>query len=273
MRAAPLLAAALLASCRPPEPAVCEVTFTAMGTSGSIKVRGGAATAADTAIFSRLDALFSHWREDSPLSRFNAAPARTPFPAPPELVEIVGLAEVLGGRTRGAFDITAGSRRGAVAADRTAGTLTRPHEDTRIDLSAVAKGYAIDRAAEALEARGIDDYLIEFGGELRAGPGGGWTVGVEMPHAPGTLLAKLELRGAAIATSGTYRQGAHILDPSTGAPPPTEVVSATVLAPTAAEADAFATALAVTGEPITADAAVLFADGRSVWRGRLAPLP
>lgn len=239
--------------------------FKAMGTTGTVKVRGAAVPLFD--VVHKLDFLLSHWDPDSTLSKFNRSPAGTPFSAPPEFIDIVILANELHQRTNGAFDVALGS--GKIEADPAAKTLTRSQPKTRIDLSAIAKGYAIDRLAEAIEG---DDYLIEFGGELRAGAGGSWTVGIEHADGSGALGRTIELQGKSVATSGTYRLGEHIVDPRTGKPATTNVRSASVLADSAAEADALATALMVTGVPIE-DSLLVFKDGSQQSLGLFTPAP
>ena len=256
-----LVAMLLLAGCG--EPQTTSLTFECMGTTGSVKVRDGALP--DLDIVYQLDSELSHWKPDSPLSQFNKAPAGAPFLAPESLVDIVLLANELCTRTDGAFDIALGS--GRVTVDHDAQTLTKSKRTTRIDLSAIAKGYAIDRLAEAIAS---DDFLIEFGGELRAGPGGSWTAGIERKDGSGTLRRTVKLRGQSIATSGTYRLGEHIVDPRTGEPATAGVVSASVIAKTAAEADALATALMVTGKPI-GSASIVFGDGKVRETGAFAP--
>ena len=129
-----------------------------------------------------------------------------------------------------------------------------------VDLSAIAVGYAVDRVAELLGARGFDRYLVDIGGELRAagaGPAGGpWRIAVQRPDAPeGRAQHLLPLADAAVATSGDYRRFyerdgrryAHAIDPRTGAPVRHALASVTVVAASAAEADAAATALLVLG--------------------------
>ena len=132
-----------------------------------------------------------------------------------------------------------------------------------LDFSALAKGYAVDRIARLLELSGCRSYLVELGGEVRvhgANAGGQpWRIGIESPF--GSRLAlQLSLREGAVATSGDYRQyrplesetgrvrATHILDPRSGAPVNHRLASATVVAETAALADAYATALMVLGE-------------------------
>jgi thiamine biosynthesis lipoprotein len=127
-----------------------------------------------------------------------------------------------------------------------------------VDLGAIAKGWAVDRAMAALQGRGIASAIIDAGGDLRiAGsrPGKGfWRIGVQDPREAGALLLTLDLTDTAIVTSGDYErffmEGGvryhHILDPATGMPA-AGCRSVTVLASTAAEADAAATAAFVLG--------------------------
>ncbi len=135
---------------------------------------------------------------------------------------------------------------------------------TALDLSAIAKGYAVDRVSLAISELGVGSHLVEIGGEIRVsgpGPGGGlWSVGVEAPlpgNVPGaSLFGLVEVVNASVATSGNYRQSRtvqgvevhHTLDPRTGRPATSGVGSATVIAPTCALADGLATALMVLGE-------------------------
>lgn len=129
-----------------------------------------------------------------------------------------------------------------------------------LDVDAIAPGYAVDLVAERLEAAGIDHYMIEIGGEVRVhghnASGAAWRIGVERPAESGRTVARvLELDAMAVSTSGDYRDffvagGArysHTLDPRTGRPVTHGLASVTVLRPTAAEADALATALSVLG--------------------------
>ncbi len=130
-----------------------------------------------------------------------------------------------------------------------------------IDLSAIAKGYGVDHVAEGLESLGRRDYLVEIGGEVRARgerPGGGpWRVAIERPQDEGRAIHSLvELQDRAMATSGDYRifyieggkRFSHTIDPRTGRPVEGGPASATVVADTATEADAWATTLMVLGE-------------------------
>lgn len=128
----------------------------------------------------------------------------------------------------------------------------------QLDLGGIAKGYAVDQAAEALQRHGVRQGMVNAGGDLRLlGPhpdGDPWIVGVQHPLAPARLLLALSLDGGAVATSGNYlryrvynsRRYGHLLHPQTGYPART-ALSVTVVAPTAMRADALATAALVMG--------------------------
>jgi thiamine biosynthesis lipoprotein len=131
----------------------------------------------------------------------------------------------------------------------------------RIDLSAVAKGYAVDSLAELLKQHGIDNFLVEIGGELQLSgvrmDGTPWKIAIEKPvEEKREVETIIPLTGTALATSGNYRnfyveQGqryAHTIDPRQGRPIRHKLASATVLDPSCARADALATALMVLGE-------------------------
>src|SRR5699024_3575324 len=128
--------------------------------------------------------------------------------------------------------------------------------DIDVDLSAIAKGYGVDRVAELLESRRIYNYLVDIGGEERVkghSPRGvPWQIAIERP-VPGKRRAEriLALSLSAIATSGDYRnyfeqdgqRYSHIIDPRTGWPITHKLASVTVLSMIAMHADALATAL------------------------------
>ena len=134
--------------------------------------------------------------------------------------------------------------------------------EAKLDFSAIAKGYAVDALGTLLEERGVNSYFVEIGGEVRTRgehpdrrP---WRVGIEQPTENGSergVQAVLLLNDAALATSGNYRQYriqngrkvAHILDPRTGNPESTSLLSVSVLAEDAMTADGYATAFMVMG--------------------------
>ena len=138
--------------------------------------------------------------------------------------------------------------------------LRKQAPGVRLDLSGVAKGYAVDLVADYLSEKGMADYLVEVGGELRAsgtGPAGGpWRVGIENPSlAANDVQHVVDLGKEALATSGNYRifferdgrRYSHVIDPQTGRPVDHDLASVTVLAPTTHEADALSTAMLVLG--------------------------
>mgnify|MGYP001765856861 CR=1 FL=1 len=129
-----------------------------------------------------------------------------------------------------------------------------------IDLSGIAKGYGVDRMAEVASAHGVPSYLVGIDGELRAKgrkpDGRAWVVGQERPdRAARALAGVIELTDAAVATSGDYRHvheidertWSHTMDPRTGAPLAGDLAQVTVVAESCMLADAWATALMVSG--------------------------
>jgi len=135
--------------------------------------------------------------------------------------------------------------------------------NTFIDFNAIAKGYAVDVISEFLESENIDDYLVEIGGEIRCKginkkKQTEWKVGVENPNFDGTqsLLKAIRLKDEAMATSGTYRKFkvdslgnryAHIINPKTGYPSKTNMLSVSVITNDCMTADAYATAFKAMG--------------------------
>lgn len=229
------------------------------------------------------EALMSTYRRDSELARFNASTLRSWQPISATTARVLATAEQVRDESSGAFDPAAapliqlwgfGAAAGnpRVSAPVPAGLLSRVvhagieleadrvrkhHPHAALDLNGVAKGEALDRVASMLEAAGLADYLVEIGGEVRArgpGPGGsGWRIGIE--HPGGGIGWMVALERQALATSGDYvdffveggRRYCHILDPRTGRPVEHGLSLVSVVAPSAMEADAWATALMVMG--------------------------
>jgi thiamine biosynthesis lipoprotein len=140
--------------------------------------------------------------------------------------------------------------------------LAKTVDGLEVSFSATAKGFGIDKVASLLEELGISNYMVEIGGELRVSgskPNGvPWIIAIEQPDAPmGTRQSHRELKlgSTGIATSGDYRifyemdgeTFTHLIDPATGMPVKHELVSVTVLHPSAMTADGLATALTVMG--------------------------
>lgn len=136
------------------------------------------------------------------------------------------------------------------------------NSNIKIDFNAIAQGYSVDVLAAFLEKQGVKNYMIEVGGEVIAkgknDRGTFWKLGIDKPtdiNAEHQLQAIIELKNRALATSGNYRKFyekdgirySHTIDPKTGYPVQHSLLSATVLAPDCASADAYATAFMVMG--------------------------
>ena len=180
---------------------------TVMGIPVVIDVRDGAVGAealdAAFAFLREADATFSTYRADSQISRLNRGElaARDTAPA---VQEVLARCESLRAATRGAFDARA----------------PRPGS---VDPTGLVKGWAVDRAAAILEAAGARSYCVNAGGDVRVRggpePGRPWRVGIQHPRRRDRLAAVLAARDLAVATSGAYERGEHIVDPRTGRPP------------------------------------------------------
>lgn len=144
------------------------------------------------------------------------------------------------------------------------GRLVKDDERVMLDFSSIAKGYGVDRVARLLDSLGIANYMVEIGGEVvvkgQHPQGRPWKIGVNRPSdesssGAGNIQTVLSLKDAAMATSGNYRRFyerggkryAHTIDPKSGYPVQHSLLSATVLAPDCATADAYATAFMVMG--------------------------
>jgi FAD:protein FMN transferase len=120
----------------------------------------------------------------------------------------------------------------------------------RFDPSGVVKGWSVERASYLLSQAGWPDHLVDGGGDValrgRPGPGTPWHVGVRHPLRPSAYAAVLALSDTAVATSGTYERGRHVLNPFTGQPA-ADLLSVTVVGPELTVADAYATAALAMG--------------------------
>jgi thiamine biosynthesis lipoprotein len=148
-----------------------------------------------------------------------------------------------------------------VALDADDCSVSFAQDGVEVNVNGIGKGYALDRAGELLRELGVEDFLLHGGqssvlasGARGARPEGGWTVGLRHPLRPERRLAEFYLRDRALGTSGSATQFfhfggkryGHVIDPRSGMPVE-GVYSATVIAPTAAQADALATAFYVLG--------------------------
>jgi len=260
-----------------------------MGTSWSVRaylapddspdrLRSGIEAALD-----RVVAAMSHWAPGSDLCRFNAAPPGAWCAIPPDFECVLRYALALARATGGAFDPTIGrlvdlwgfGPPGPVAsppADEALRALAaagwrdvalapgraRKPGGVALDLSAVAKGYAVDLVAALLDDAGVASHLVEIGGELRGTgvkpDGQPWWVALEEPLG-GARQTVIALHGLSVATSGDAKRAfvaggrryGHTLDPRSGRPVDPRVAAVTVVADRCMAADALATALTVLG--------------------------
>ncbi len=254
--------------------------------SGLTEDRAQGRLAPAPAAAAEVERLMSRFVPDSDVSRLSSAAAGTPVRIDPRTARVLALAAEIHRRSGGAYDVTVGPLVGLyrwagrelkrppsdaeiadalkkvgtdkLILDAGKGTAALRAEGMLVDLSSIAKGFAVDRALEALRRGGAEAALVEIGGEVRAyglkPDGSPWKVGVRHPRSK-KLLGTLDASDRAVATSGDYqkyfRQGgkraSHILDPRTGRPLVGGAISVTVLAPECALADGLATAVSVLG--------------------------
>ncbi|MEM8710235.1 MAG: FAD:protein FMN transferase [Planctomycetota bacterium] len=245
-----------------------------------------------------VDRAMSTWKDDSDLSRFNRSDVDEAVEVSDLTLDVVRLCRPWVEATGGAFDPTVGplvrawgfgsyeeveapsdeeieEARGLVdfgAIEVREKALLKTRDGVELDVSAVAKGHAVDLAAASLIDAGCTSFLLEVGGEMvlrgQNSQGGPWRVGIDDPlppegsdpvhplnFAPRPPYARLALGNHAVATSGDYRNVrevngrivAHAIDPRSGRPIDHDLASVTVVAATCAEADALATAALVLG--------------------------
>jgi thiamine biosynthesis lipoprotein len=236
--------------------------------------------------FDRLDASMSVWREGSDVRRLNSAAGDRPVPVSREVIEVLGIAHEVSEWTAGKFDVTFGAltdlwkfdhdqdnrvpdpeevrrRLGlvdyrAVQIDAKAGTAFLTRKGMRVHLGGIGKGYAVDRAVAILRERGLEDFMIQAGGDMYvAGRRGDrpWRLGIRDPRGPADRsFAVLDLADSTLSTSGDYerfffkdgRRYHHILDLDRGMPA-TGCRSVTLVSDRAVLADAVAKGVFVLG--------------------------
>lgn len=192
----------------------------------------------------RVDATFSTYRAGSEISRLNRGEL-THAELQPDMRVVLERCEELRQETDGYFD----PRTDRLPVLLT--TVSGVNTSTGIDPSGLVKGWSIDRAAQTLEAAGARNFSINAGGDVRVRGGALpdliWRIGIQHPLMPDRVAAVVGGTDLAIATSGTYARGQHILNPHTGRPP-AGVLSVTIVGPDLATADAYATAAYAMGE-------------------------
>jgi thiamine biosynthesis lipoprotein len=235
-----------------------------------------------------INQLMSTYIKDSELSQFNQWKSVEPFSMSLQTIEVLKEAKRLGKISVGLLDVTVGplvnlwgfgpqSRPEKIPSDKliqatrqlvgleklilgpTWASKTNPN--LYVDLSTIAKGYAVDQVTQLLKTYKIENLLVEIGGEMRVsgvkGSGEAWKIAIEKPEAEQRAAQEIiSIGDNAVATSGDYRiyyeqdgvRYSHLIDPSTGYPITHNVVSVTVIHPSSMTADGLATALIVMGK-------------------------
>lgn len=287
-----LASSVVFSACEKAEKEYQKITGKAQGTTYAITFKGQQSEFSESeadSIFGVMDRSMSLWDSTSIISKFNKS-------VDSQIIDdhfwnVLQKSFEIHRQSEGAFDPTVGPlvkawgfiRKNGLSlpTDRTIDSLnqlvglekvslienrvSKQSPAIQLDFNAIAQGYTVDVIAAHLENKGIVDYLIEVGGEVRArgknGKGEDWKVGIEKPIQNETgehndLQSIVSLGTMSLATSGNYRnfletdgkQLSHILNPKTGKPVAHSVLSVSVLAPTCTEADAWATAFMVMGK-------------------------
>jgi len=190
--------------------------------------------------FRQVDDLFSTWRPDTEIMRIGRRELRVED-ANPLVRDVLALSEQMRLESNGAFDIAFGAR---------AEITPRPGV-APLDPSGIVKGWAVARAGEMLLAEGASCFFVNAGGDVvthgrPVESPAGWRVGIQHPWERDRVAAVVTVGDGAVATSGRYERGDHVIDPRSGLAA-VDLASVTVVGPDLAVADAYATAAVVLG--------------------------
>jgi thiamine biosynthesis lipoprotein ApbE len=267
-----------------------------MGTDAEVSIYSHDEKTAGNAIegaldeMERMDRIMSNYKNDSELSKVNKKAAKSPVPCNAELLDVIEQSQYYSELSGGAFDITVSPivslwgffrEKGRVPTKKEIENLlpavsyknivinksTDPempttiffkNTQTQIELGAIGKGYAVDKALEVIKKSGVNNGCINLGGNiyvLGTPPGkNAWKVGVQHPRDGNEILGYLELKNEATATSGDYerffefngKRYSHIMNPQTGRPV-SGTIATTIVASTGTEVDALSTIVFVLG--------------------------
>ena len=267
-----------------------------MGTTYSIKVAGFPESVDLEQIQGEIEALLvrvnqsmSTYIPDSEISRINRSDGTAPIPVSSMMFDVLTESLRISVLSKGALDMTvaplvnlwgfgADPKTTAIPDDQkiksllkqtgykkirvtgTPLTISKSHPKLTIDLSAIAKGYAVDQVSLLLESKGLANYLVEIGGEIRTNgfkiDQAPWIVGIERPVSGERVIQQvISIGNRSMATSGDYRnyfeengkRFSHLIDPNSGRPIEHKLVSASVVHQSCMTADGFATAFMVMG--------------------------
>jgi len=286
----------VLAGCEKPAEQV-HLSGPTMGTTYNIKYISAEGIPSPEALQQEIDRLLeevndqmSTYRKDSELSRFNQQQSSEAFHVSPQTATVVKEAIRLNGLTQGALDVTVGplvnlwgfgpeARPEVVPTDEElavrkamtgiehlsvqGNTLKKDIPNLYVDLSTIAKGWGVDVVADYIQSQGVENFMVEVGGEMRLKglnrEGVKWRIAIEKPSTDERAIQEIiEPGDMAVATSGDYRiyferegvRYSHIINPQTGKPIRHRVVSVTVLDKSSMTADGLATGLMVLGEEL-----------------------
>jgi len=285
MAASSLLSTPFVWGCSDPNIPIKRFSFPIFGTKVVVLLRGDLPTSLirkarfhTTRMLASIHSIFTVYQE-SPLTRLNATRAEKKVDIGEDIADVCALSLLYAQQSNGFFDPTVGAlmTQYRKTANPNMDTLKKMRDDvgyqhvqldgnsisfakdhTALDFNAIVKGWAIDKLADVFQQHGIRHFLINAGGDIVArghqGNQNGWEVWLEHPHKKSPKW-RFVLQNEAIATSGNYTQHPredgtpflHLLHPRTAATS-NEWISATVIAETAAEADAWATAAYIAGE-------------------------
>ncbi|MCK8103020.1 MULTISPECIES: FAD:protein FMN transferase [unclassified Pseudoalteromonas] len=284
----------LLSACSPAQEKKFQLTGTTMGTSYHITFKAMSDAVEVEHIQVKVDKallgvneIASTYMEDSELSLFNAKKSTLPIAASDEFREMLSEAIRLESFSNGYLDVTVGSLVNlwgfgpanrpettptdemiAQARDKfgirflsiEGTTVRKANPDVYLDLSTLAKGYGVDVVADLLDSKGIHDYLVEIGGEIRTKgtslENKNWVIAVENPVSGTRAIQRvITPKDNAIATAGDYRnfyeennvRYSHLIDPKTGRPITHRMVSTSVISPSCMVADGLSTAFMIMG--------------------------
>lgn len=286
----------ILAGCEKPAEQI-HLSGPTMGTTYNIKYISQEGLPTPQALQTEVDRLLeevndqmSTYRKDSELSRFNQSESSKAFEVSAQTATVVKEAIRLNGLTLGALDVTVGPLVNlwgfgpearpevvpthAELAERKAMTgihhlsvdgnsLSKDIPNLYVDLSTIAKGWGVDVVADYIQSQGVNNFMVEVGGEMRLKgvnrEGVKWRIAIEKPSVEERAIQEIiEPGDMAVATSGDYRnyferdgvRYSHIINPETGTPIEHKVVSVTVLDKSSMTADGLATGLMVLGEEV-----------------------
>ena len=266
---------ACLFSCSEEHAPVLGGTFETMGTSVYVLPKGAVAVVEE--VFNRVDCEMSEWKNESALSKVNRAAGRSPLECSQELTAVVAFSLEIAERTDGAFDPTWACmgefwdfKNPKVPSEQevqgrmhlvnwenvkvTHNTVYLKDKGMKIGLGGIAKGVALDKARDTLLSQGMNNFMLQCGGQVLV-QGSERTVGIRKPDGlPDEIIGKVSIKNQSISTSGNYERYFevddvryhHIIDPRTGYPAK-GMKSVTVISDNAALGDALSTALFVLG--------------------------